>query len=43
MSSWRKDIQSLVKKCRILALYFFPECRIGDEYLTRGGRVHVEG
>jgi hypothetical protein len=24
MSSWRNDIQSLVKKCRILALYFFP-------------------
>jgi hypothetical protein len=24
MSSWRKDIQSVVKKCRILALYFFP-------------------
>jgi hypothetical protein len=29
MSTWRKDIQSLVKKCRILALYFFPKCRIG--------------
>jgi hypothetical protein len=35
-SSWRKDIQSLVKKCQILALYFFPKCRIGVEYLTRG-------
>jgi hypothetical protein len=25
MSSWWNDIQSLVKKCRILALYFFPK------------------
>jgi hypothetical protein len=37
MSSWRNDIQSLVKKCRILALYFFPKCRIGVECLTRAG------
>jgi hypothetical protein len=39
MSPWRNDIQSLVKKCRILALYFFHKCRIGIECLTRG--VHV--
>jgi hypothetical protein len=36
LSSWRNDIQSLVKKCRILALYFFPKRRIGVECLTRG-------
>jgi hypothetical protein len=42
-SSWRNDIQSLVKKCRILALYFLPKCRIGVECLTRGGGgVHVD-
>jgi hypothetical protein len=32
ISSWRNDIQSLVKKCRILALLFFPQvsnrCRV---------------
>jgi hypothetical protein len=33
MRSWRNDIQSLVKKFQILALYFFP----GVECLTRGG------
>jgi hypothetical protein len=33
MSSWRNDIKSLVKKCP-LALYFFPKCRIGVEWLT---------
>jgi hypothetical protein len=37
MSSWRNDIQFLVKKRRILALYFFPKCLTGIEYLTRGG------
>jgi hypothetical protein len=37
MSSWRNDIQFLVKKCLILALYFFPKCRIGVECLTRLG------
>jgi hypothetical protein len=37
MSSWRNDIQSLVKKSRILALNFFPKCLIGVKYLTRGG------
>jgi hypothetical protein len=37
MSSWRNDIQSLVKKCRILALCFYPKYRIGVECLTRGG------
>jgi hypothetical protein len=34
------DIQSLVKKCQILALYFFPKCliHVGIECLTgRGG------
>jgi hypothetical protein len=33
--AWWNDIQSLVKKCRILALYFFPKWRIGVECLTR--------
>jgi hypothetical protein len=35
MNSWQNDIQSLVKKCRILALNFFPsvECLY---------RVHVD-
>jgi hypothetical protein len=42
MSSWRDDIQSLVKKCWILAHYFIPKCRIGIECLTRGYRVHVD-
>jgi hypothetical protein len=37
MSSWRNYIQSLMKKCRNLALYFFPKSRIGVECLTRGG------
>jgi hypothetical protein len=37
MSSWQNDIQSLVKRCRILALYFFPMCRISVECLTSGG------
>jgi hypothetical protein len=45
MSSWRNDIQSLVKKCRILALYFFPQvlnrCRVSDQR-PRGYRVHVD-
>jgi hypothetical protein len=27
----KNDIQSLVKKCRILVLCFFPKCRIGVE------------
>jgi hypothetical protein len=29
--SWWNDIQSLVKRCRILALYFFPKCRVSDQ------------
>jgi hypothetical protein len=37
MSSWWNDIQSLVKKCRLLAFHFFPKCRIGVECLNRGG------
>jgi hypothetical protein len=43
MSSWRNDIQAVVKKCRNLALYFFPQvsnrCRMSGQ---RGYRVHVD-
>jgi hypothetical protein len=43
VSSWRNDFQSLVKKCRILALYFFPQlsnrCRVSEQ---RGYIVHVD-
>jgi hypothetical protein len=42
MSSWRNDIQSLVKKCRNLALsLFFPQvsnrCRVSDQEGGGGG------
>jgi hypothetical protein len=41
-SGWKNYIQSQVKKCRILALCFFPKCSIGAECLTRGYIVHID-
>jgi hypothetical protein len=40
ISSWQNDVQSLVKKCRILALLFFPQVS-SVECLTRWGTEFV--
>jgi hypothetical protein len=50
MSSWRNDIQSLVKKCRILSLHVYPQvtnrCRVSDQggtefTLTASLKIHA--